>query len=43
MQRTEDRRNGTETTDRDGLESVDWMEGQAAWRAGNVEKSKPGA
>ena len=39
----EDRRKGTETTDRERLESMNWMEGQAAWRAGNVEKSKPGA
>ena len=32
-----------ETMDKDGLESMDWTEGQVDWRAGNMEKSKPGA
>ena len=43
MQKTEDRRKGMETTEREGLDSMAWMEGQAAWSAGKVEKSKPGA
>ena len=43
MQRMEDQRKGTETTDRDGLESMDWTEGQADLRPGKVEKSKPRA
>ena len=32
-----------ETMDRDGLESMDWTEGQADWRAGNLDKLTPGA
>ena len=31
------------TTDRDGLEIMDWTEGQADWMAGSVEKLKPRA
>ena len=41
MQRTEDQRKGTKTRERDGLEIMDWTEGQMDWRAGNVEKLKP--
>ena len=37
----EDWRKGRETTDRDGLEIMDWHEGQVDWRAGNMEKLKP--
>ena len=36
---TEDWRNRTETTVREGLEKMDWMEGQADCKAGKVEKS----
>ena len=42
MQRTEDWRKGTETTESEGLDSMVWTEGQAVWRAGKVEKLKPG-
>ena len=42
-QRTENWRKGTKTTDRDGLESMDLTEGQAACRAGHTEKLKPRA
>ena len=43
MQRTEDFMKGTDTMERDGLESMDWMEGHSDCRAGRVEKSKPEA
>ena len=43
LQKTEDWRKGTETTEREGLDSMAWTEGQAVWRAGKAEKSKPGA
>ena len=42
-QKTEDLRKGTETMEREGLDSMAWTEGQAVWRAGKEEKSKPGA
>ena len=32
-----------ETTEREGLDSIAWTEGQADWRAGKVKKLKPGA
>ena len=32
-----------ETTEREELDSMACMEGQADWRAGRAEKSKPGA
>ena len=31
---------GTETTERDGLDNMDWTEGHSDCRAGRVEKSK---
>ena len=37
-----DWRKGTETTEREALDSMVWKEGQSAWRAGKVEKLKPG-
>ena len=37
-QRMEDRRKGMETRDRDGLESMDWMERQADCKAGRAKK-----
>ena len=45
IQRTRRRkqRKGTVTTEREGLDSMDWTEGQSAWRADRLEKSKPGA
>ena len=43
MQKTEVRWKGMETTEREGLDSMAWTEGQAASRAGKAEKSKPGA
>ena len=42
MQKTEVWRNGMETTEREGLDSMACMEGQVDWRAGRAEKSKPG-
>ena len=41
-QRMEDPRKGTETTDRDVLESMDWTEGQATWRSLNLGRRDPG-
>ena len=41
--RTEDQKNGTETTKREVLEIMDWTEGQEDCRAGRVEQSKSGA
>ena len=43
MQRTEDFRNGTDTMEREGLETMDWTEGHLDCRAGREEKSKLGA
>ena len=43
MQRMEDWWTGKETAEKDGLDNMVWTEGQEAWRAGKVEKSKPGA
>ena len=43
LQKTEVWRNGMETTEREGLDSITCMEGQVDWRAGRAEKSKPGA
>ena len=43
MQKTEVWRKGIETTEREGMDSIASMEGQADWRAGKVEKSKLGA
>ena len=43
MQKMEVWRNGMETTEREGLESIACTEGQADWRADRAEKSKPGA
>ena len=43
MQRTVDRRNGMETTEREALEIINWTEGQEDCRVGRVEKLKPGA
>ena len=41
-QKTEVWRKGMETTEREELESMACTEGQADWRAGRAEKSKPG-
>ena len=38
----EDFRNGTETTEREGPETMDWTEEHSDCRAGREEKSKPG-
>ena len=35
-------RKGTETTEREGLDSRAWTEGQAVWRAGKAEKLNQG-
>ena len=43
MQKTEVLKKGMETTEREGLDSIAWTEGQADWRADKVEKLKPGA
>ena len=34
----EDLCKGTETTEREGLDNIDWTDGQSACRAGSVEK-----
>ena len=39
-QNTEELWKGTETTEREGLDNMACTEGQLAWRAGRVEKSK---
>ena len=43
MQKTEVWRKGMETTEREGLDSIAWTEGQGDWRAGKAEKLKLGA
>ena len=35
----EDAWKGTETTEREGLDNIDWTDGQSACKAGSVEKS----
>ena len=40
MQRTEDIWKGTETTERDGLDTMDWTEAHLDCKAGREEKSK---
>ena len=40
MQKMEDIWKGTETTERDGLEIMDWNETHSDCRAGREEKSK---
>ena len=42
MQKTEVWRKGMETTEREGLDSMSCREGKVDWRAGRVEKFKPG-
>ena len=42
QRRRRSRGHDAETTEREGLEIMDWTEEQAAWSAGKAKKSKPG-